>query len=222
MVMMTSMSAAEDKKYFTELGFSAYFSKPVTGEDILDALAIIKANACDTEVSQPLITHQYLAAFSHENSALDKANSLIATNDTEPLQWPQGVKILLVEDNRINTVVAIQMLKEIGLNININLNVTAVNNGAEALTTLVNSPADNPFTLVLMDCQMPIMDGYQATKEIRAGEAGHNYKNIPIIAMTANAMVGDDDKCFAAGMSDYLTKPIQLEILSGMFNKWLN
>ena len=72
-----------------------------------------------------------------------------------------------------------------------------------------------------MDCQMPIMDGYQATRGIRSGEAGHHYKDIPIIAMTANAMVGDDAKCFAAGMSDYLTKPIDIEILSDTLNKWL-
>jgi CheY-like chemotaxis protein len=73
-----------------------------------------------------------------------------------------------------------------------------------------------------MDCQMPIMDGYQATRGIRSGEAGVKYKDIPIIAMTANAMVGDDKKCFSAGMSDYLTKPIDSEILIDTLNKWLN
>ena len=66
------------------------------------------------------------------------------------------------------------------------------------------------------------MDGYQATREIRSGKAGDQYKDIPIIAMTANAMIGDDEKCYAAGMSDYLTKPIELEILTDTLSKWLN
>ncbi|WP_057831121.1 response regulator [Colwellia sp. TT2012] len=216
MVMMTSMSAQGDKQYFSDLGFSAYFSKPVTGADILDALAIIKATASDTNGSQPIITHQYLASFSHEKHELAEHNSASSDQGVEPISRSADVKILLVEDNRINTVVATQMLNAIGLN------VTAAKNGQEALHVLANAHADDPFTLVLMDCQMPTMDGYQATREIRLGEAGDNYKDIPIIAMTANAMIGDDEKCFAAGMSDYLTKPIELEILTETLNKWLN
>ncbi|GAW97021.1 MULTISPECIES: response regulator [Colwellia] len=216
MVMMTSMSTQGDKQYFTDLGFSAYFSKPVTGADILDALAIIKSTASDTDGSQPIITHQYLASFSHENNELAENYSAISENEVEPISRLAKVRILLVEDNRINTVVATQMLHEIGLD------VTAAKNGQEALHILANAHADDPFTLVLMDCQMPTMDGYQATREIRLGEAGDNYKDIPIIAMTANAMIGDDEKCFAAGMSDYLTKPIELEILTDTVNKWLN
>ncbi|MBL4941756.1 MAG: response regulator [Colwellia sp.] len=215
MVMMTSMSTQGDKKYFTDLGFSAYFSKPVTGSDILDALAIIKSTPKHTNAPQPILTHQYLASFSHENSKLDENNTVISENGIQFLSKSDNVKILLVEDNRINTVVATLMLNEIGLN------VIAVKDGQEALNTLANACVDNPFTLVLMDCQMPIMDGYQATRGIRSGEAGDKYKNIPIIAMTANAMVGDDEKCFSAGMSDYLTKPIEIEILTDTLNKWL-
>ncbi|NQZ23976.1 MAG: response regulator [Colwellia sp.] len=216
MVMMTSMSAQGDKQYFTDLGFSAYFSKPVTGADILDALAIIKSTPRLTDLSQPLITHQYLASFSHENNELDKCNTVVSENEIQLHSCSNAVKILLVEDNRINTVVATQMLNTMGLN------VTAVKDGQEALNVLANSCLDNLFTLVLMDCQMPIMDGYQATRGIRSGEAGAQYKDIPIIAMTANAMVGDDKKCFSAGMSDYLTKPIDSEILIDTLNKWLN
>jgi len=214
MVMMTSMATKGDKKYFTDLGFSAYFSKPVTGSDILDAIAIIKSPPKNTGSSQPIITHQYLASFSHDTSELDKSNTVIDENKVKILSSSEGVKILLVEDNRINTVVATLMLNEIGVN------VTAVNNGQEAVNALNNASEDNPFILVLMDCQMPIMDGYQATEEIRSGKTGGQYKDIPIIAMTANAMVGDDEKCFAAGMSDYLTKPINIDLLSDVLIKW--
>ena len=215
MVMMTSMSSQGDKKYFTDLGFNAYFSKPVTGADILDALAIIKSTSRQTDLSQPIITHQYLASFSHENNELETSNAVVSENGMLAPNWSENVKVLLVEDNRINTVVATLMLNEIGLN------VIAAKDGQEALKTLANSCVDDPFTLVLMDCQMPTMDGYQATKEIRSGEAGDSYKDIPIIAMTANAMIGDDDKCFAAGMSDYLTKPIELEVLKETLIKWV-
>ena len=218
LVMMTSMSAQGDQAYFTDLGFSAYFSKPVTGTDILDALAIIKSNGSHTEATQPIITHQYLASFSHENDAhrgLVENNSVISHNDVSSQVLPDNIKVLLVDDNRINTLVATNILNEIGLN------VTAAKDGQEALHTLTNADEDQVFSLVLMDCQMPIMDGYQATREIRLGKAGDKYKSIPIIAMTANAMVGDDKKCFAAGMSDYLTKPIELEILNNILSKWL-
>jgi len=222
MVMMTSMSAHGDKKYFTDLGFSAYFSKPVTGADILDALAIIQSTPVVAGLSQPIITHEYLASFSHENNAKDEKNEIVTSNkviiedNVQPQQWSDDVNILLVEDNRINTVVATLMLKEIGLT------VTTTKDGQEALNALTNSCVDNPFTLVLMDCQMPIMDGFQATREIRSGEAGDKYKDIPIIAMTANAMIGDDEKCYAAGMSDYLAKPIDDELLKNKLDKWLS
>ncbi|MCJ8318684.1 MAG: response regulator [Colwellia sp.] len=215
MVMMTSMSTQGDKKYFSDLGFSAYFSKPVTGSDILDALAIIQCTPKNTVTSQPIITHQYLASFSHENNELAQSDTVISEIEVQPFSCSDNVKVLLVEDNRINTVVATQMLNAIGLN------VTAAKDGQEALSVLTNACVDNPFSLVLMDCQMPIMDGYQATRGIRSGEAGDKYKDIPIIAMTANAMVGDDKKCFSAGMSAYLTKPIDLEILTDTLNKWL-
>ena len=214
LVMMTSMSSQGDKRYFAQLGFSAYFSKPVTGSDILDAIAIIKSSPKNTSFSQPIITHQYLASFSHDKCELDESNTIVSENSIQTLNSSEGVKILLVEDNRINTVVATQMLNEIGVN------VTAVSNGQEAVNALANANEDNIFTLVLMDCQMPIMDGYQATRSIRSGEAGDKYIDIPIIAMTANAMIGDDEKCFAAGMNDYLTKPIDIDLLTNTLDKW--
>ena len=216
MVMMTSLSAPGDKQYFTELGFCAYFAKPVTGLDILDALAIIKSTPIDADCSQPMITHQYLASLSHQNSDLHKSPVLSNKNTDSDFSWPANVKVLLVEDNQVNTMVATLILNDMGLQ------VTAAKNGQEALDALAHSCAENPFTWVLMDCQMPTMDGYQATAAIRNGKSGEQYREIPIIAMTANAMLGDDQKCFSAGMSDYLTKPIDIEILTDKLKKWLN
>jgi two-component system sensor histidine kinase/response regulator len=180
----------------------------------LGALAIINLTPKSNNLSQPIITHQYLTSFSHDKNEPEEINSVITENSVQVLDSLEGINVLLVEDNRINTVVATQMLNAIGVD------VTVVKNGQEAVNTLANASADNSFTLVLMDCQMPIMDGYQATNDIRTGKTGVKYKDIPIIAMTANTMVGDDKKCFTIGMSDYLTKPIDMDKLSGMLIKW--
>ncbi|MCO4797745.1 MAG: response regulator, partial [Colwelliaceae bacterium] len=130
--------------------------------------------------------------------------------------WHNNVKILLVEDNRINQVVAIQALK------NINLTCETTENGANALAKLkVSNKVGVPFTLILMDCQMPILDGYETTKRIRLGECGDNYKEIPIIAMTANAMKGDKEKCLSIGMDDYISKPVDKQAMLDVLKSWI-
>ena len=91
---------------------------------------------------------------------------------------------------------------------NIGVSTDVAENGRQAIEKLKSAPSDKKFTSVLMDCQMPVMDGYQATQAIRLGQAGMNNISIPIIAMTANAMQGDKQKCLDAGMNDYITKPI--------------
>ncbi|MGI0482782.1 PAS domain-containing protein [Geminocystis sp. CENA526] len=111
----------------------------------------------------------------------------------------ENIQLLLVEDNRVNQMVFKGMCKKIGLK-----NIDIANNGIEALKALQTKGYD----LVLMDCLMPEMDGYEATQQIREGKAGKENRNIPIIAMTANAMEGDKEKCLEVGMDDYLTKPI--------------
>ena len=113
-----------------------------------------------------------------------------------------GLNVLLVEDNMVNQTVAKAILKKLGVN------VTTANNGQEAIAKL--SQADD-IGLVLMDCQMPIMDGYESTRQIRAGNAGENNKNIPIVALTANALLGDRERCLEAGMDDHLAKPVTIE-----------
>lgn len=116
-----------------------------------------------------------------------------------------GKRALLVEDNPINQDIAIYMLQELHQSIEV------ANNGIEAIEKLTSS--DFQYDYILMDCQMPVMDGFEATRKIRAGEAGEQYLEVPIIALTANAMKGDKERCLAAGMTDYLSKPISLDAL---------
>jgi CheY-like chemotaxis protein len=91
-------------------------------------------------------------------------------------------------------------------------NIIVANNGIEALEILNSNKTK--FDVILMDCQMPLLDGYQTTQAIRNNEAGEHYNNIRIIAMTANAMKGDKEKCIEAGMNEYISKPIDIEILA--------
>ena len=123
-------------------------------------------------------------------------------------------KVLLVEDNNFNREVVSMLLEEQGISVDM------AENGIEALKALQSNPG--LYELVLMDCQMPEMDGYEASEKIREGSAGQNYIDIPIIALTANAMEGDKEKCLAAGMSDYVSKPIDGEILVQKIGQWAN
>jgi signal transduction histidine kinase/ActR/RegA family two-component response regulator len=121
-------------------------------------------------------------------------------------------KILLVEDNPVNQIVAKKMLEKIGVTFDV------VNNGQEAVDCLEK---EHDFDVVLMDCQMPVLDGYAATAEIRNMEQQQKIKRIPIIAMTANAMEGDKEKCIAAGMDDYVAKPVKMNELQSVLQTWL-
>jgi two-component system sensor histidine kinase/response regulator len=129
--------------------------------------------------------------------------------------FPADTRILLVDDNQINLLVAEGLLEDF------DITIECAGNGIEALSFLNNTPEDYPYSLVVMDCQMPEMDGFEATRQIRAGKAGDRYRDIPIIAMTANAMQGDRDKCIAAGMNDYLTKPIEANLFYEKLVQWL-
>jgi CheY-like chemotaxis protein len=129
--------------------------------------------------------------------------------EAETLQYIQGAQLLLVEDNEINQQVAKEILEGAGLN------VTLATNGQEA----VNAVKENEYDAVLMDVQMPVMDGYTATREIRNLES--EIRNVPIIAMTAHAMAGDEDKSLQAGMNGHVTKPIDPEQLFGTLQKWI-
>ena len=112
-----------------------------------------------------------------------------------------GMRLLLVEDNLINQEVALNILDDLGVNTRIACN------GLDALKTLRYGNPNEPYQVILMDCQMPELDGYETTKRIRNGAAGEAMKAVPIIAITANAILGDKEKCLNAGMDDYLSKP---------------
>jgi CheY-like chemotaxis protein len=124
---------------------------------------------------------------------------------------PGKVRILLAEDNPVNQRVALAMLKRLGYRTDV------VANGREAVEALQNVPYD----LVLMDCQMPEMDGFEATCAVRLKEAAASSSSIPIIAMTASAMQADRDRCLQAGMSDFIAKPVQPGELAEILARWL-
>lgn len=132
-----------------------------------------------------------------------------------PIIFPDHTKILLVDDSPINQAVALGLLEDY------NLEIEVADNGQHCLDQLTLSSQETPFQLILMDCQMPEMDGFEATQKIRNGFCGHRYQEIPIIAMTANAIKGDREKCIEAGMNDYITKPINPELLLGMLRQYL-
>ncbi|MFY8350914.1 response regulator [Pseudoalteromonas sp. SSM20] len=203
LIMMTSMNDQGDANFFANLGFSGYFPKPATTSDLLDALAIVVDGGEALKQANPLVTRHYIQALQTKHS--DK-----------PIAWDSQIRILLAEDNQVNQIVAESTLNKLGL-----MDVTIAENGQNAISTLAACDSEKPFTLVLMDCQMPEMDGYDATNAIRRGEAGSFYQKVPIIAMTANAMVGDKEKCLAAGMDDYISKPIVETNLLNKLLTWL-
>ena len=120
-------------------------------------------------------------------------------------------RVLVAEDNAVNQRLVAAQLARLGLHADI------VANGVEALAAITQLPYD----AVLMDCQMPEMDGWQATRELRAREQTLGSKRMPVVAMTANAMSGDRESCLAAGMDDYLAKPVRTDVLAEVLARWL-
>jgi two-component system sensor histidine kinase/response regulator len=126
-----------------------------------------------------------------------------------PASRHRFARILVVEDNAANLKVAVKMIERLGYRADV------AGNGSEALDILSRVRYD----AVLMDCQMPEMDGYEATREIRRIEL--DGARLPIIAMTAGAMAGDRERCLAAGMDDYISKPVKLHIVAAVLERWL-
>ncbi len=165
------------------------------------------------QVSKPIWPHGLKAALSSLGAKADEdvaADGKIASELTTPTTNRQA-RILLAEDNPVNQLVAVAMLERLGYRTDL------ATNGREAIEALANGNYD----VVLMDCLMPDLDGYEAARRIRAGSSGVRNPRIPIIAITADAMSGDRDKCLQAGMDDYLSKPIELQRLSAALEKWL-
>ncbi len=174
-----------------KIGYSAYLTKPIRQNSLLRAAIEALKNNKITTLSEPHIITAYFKETPKPKETKTENNFQNQTN------------ILLVEDNKTNQKVATLVLQKIGCK------VTVAENGLEA----VNMVKDGKYDIVLMDCQMPVMDGYEATGKIREIMEGET-NTIPIIAMTANAIEGDREKCLDAGMDDYMSKPIsQKEIL---------
>ena len=209
LIMMTSMGKEGDAQNLSELGFDAYFPKPAKTADLMGALSIAMDKggvACDAQLMASL----------HRDSNESSASFPDQLNEySRNKVWPSNTHILIVEDNYVNQEVVQNMMADVDLIVDV------VANGQEALHVLNDAPAEYPYTLVFMDCQMPVMDGYQASQQIRLGIAGERNKNIPIIAMTANAMKGDKEKCLSAGMDDYIAKPIDHDTVYSVLHKWI-
>ena len=137
------------------------------------------------------------------NKLYEQLSGQIKTADTE--------KILLVEDNEVNTEVAVDMLEILGFT------VDRARNGQEAL----NLYDKNQYILIFMDCEMPVMNGFDAATQIRKVERELQHIPTPIIALTAHALPGVREKCIASGMNDFLSKPFGIDDLDSMLNKWL-
>jgi CheY-like chemotaxis protein len=150
--------------------------------------------------------------------ALPKAATTMAQAAREQIahlsEWrvdPGAALILVVEDSPVNRLVAVRVLERRGYHVHV------VNDGREALQAL----ATQRYDAVLMDCQMPDIDGYEATRELRRRERGTSL-HTPVIAMTAHAMTGDRERCIAAGMDDYVTKPVRSQTLTDVLERWIS
>jgi len=181
-VLLTSSGQPGDSSHFSRMGFAAYLLKPVSHGDLVDTLMIVLGAAPDDRnANKPPIVTQ------HE---------LLAMRARE-----KRIRVLLAEDNLVNQKVGVKLLEKIGCTVEV------AANGKEAVRAWENGH----FDVILMDCQMPELDGYAATQQIRARESASH--RTPIIALTAHAMKGADEECRAAGMNDYITKPIDSELL---------
>jgi PAS domain S-box-containing protein len=193
MVMLTSLGMRGDPRHFQEIGFAAYATKPIRHQELKAVLSLVLTDRDGTEpIQQPIATRH-------------------TARETLNLFAGYKSRILLAEDNITNQQVALGILKKLGLR------ADAVANGAEALKALKTLPYD----LVLMDVQMPEMDGIEATHQIRNSKSAIRNRQIPIIAMTAHAMQGDRERCIQAGMNDYVTKPVSPRALAEALDKWL-
>ncbi len=193
LIMLTSSGQRGDAKHFHQLGFSAYLIKPVPGDVLRETLATTLGVHLEQQENSPLITRHNIA----ESNA--------------PRQEKQphiSGRVLLAEDVKANQLVAASMLKRMGLSVSI------AKNGAEALEIWRNGGID----LILMDCQMPQMDGYEASLAIRNEETG---RPTPVIALTANAYEENRKRCLRAGMNDFVPKPFQMEQLRSVLKRWL-
>ncbi len=191
MVMLTSVGLRGDAQAARQAGIRAYLTKPVRQGDLYSCLTGVMGETEAEDSSQMLTRHSLAEALVRQKI---------------------GARVLVAEDNPVNQQVALGMLSKLGCQVDI------VADGRQAIEAVSASLYD----LVFMDCQMPELDGYEATAAIRGTERNNGVEQaIPIIALTANALQGDREKCLAAGMDDYLSKPFKLDQLLERLERWL-
>ncbi len=195
MVMLTSPGVPNSSQNHKHFGFTSYATKPVQREALLGLLANLLSSAVDPSSERPNRPPELPLA---KRGAVESFANVDA-------------RILLAEDNSTNREVALGMLRKLGLR------ADAVADGAEALTAL----GFIPYDLVLMDMRMPVMDGIEATRQIRNPRSAALHHDVPVIAMTANVMQRDRELCISAGMNDFVTKPVSLELLRRALKRWL-
>jgi PAS domain S-box-containing protein len=190
LVLLTSSGQRGDSKKFADLGFAGYLLKPVTRRDLCDCLSMVLGTEAES---------WHL-----------RTQPIVTRHLLRAQRGAVECRILLAEDNLVNQKVACRAVEKLGYKVDV------ASNGRAA----VEAWASGRYDLLLMDCQMPVMDGYEATRTIRAREIALS-KRTPIVALTAHAIKGADDDCFEAGMDDYLTKPIDRELLRRCLERWL-
>jgi len=196
LILMSAAGSRGEAQRMEALGFSGYLIKPIQTE-VLGAV-IATAIQRRRQGIPGLITRHTI------REAVEKESTPSPT-------WHTDANILLVEDYAVSQILGRVMLTKLGAS------VTIANHGKEALDLL----ARQSFDLVLMDCQMPEMDGYETTAAIRSSERLNGTPRIPIIAMTANAMIGERERCLESGMDDYISKPVQEQPLIEALRRWL-
>ena len=191
LILLTSATGMGDAAIFKDIGYSAYLTKPILSDFLYKTLTRVLGLSKDDNQDRFLTRHSVL------EDEIENEKKVIQLKG----------KVLLVEDIVINQKVALGLMNCFELEIDI------ANNGKEALEKYNH----NTYDIILMDCQMPIMDGFEATQKIRETD-----KIIPIIAVTANALSTDREKCELAGMNDYLAKPFNRQQLAEILSRWLN
>jgi polar amino acid transport system substrate-binding protein len=183
-----------------------------------DSLTSAQGVSC-AHITRPITQSalaQILAYIDKPTESNDEAQSTEQQPSTASYPWQADSRILVVEDNMINQEVAGGVLASF------NLTPDFAADGQQALDCLKKAAAEEaPYSLIFMDCQMPVMDGVEASQQIRQGAGGDCHTDIAIVAMTANAMKGDRERCLEAGMNDYLSKPFELDIFREKLERWL-
>ncbi len=194
LVMMTSVGARGDAARMEKAGFSAYLVKPVRQSHFYDCLAAVVGPEVKGEEAPPVSpTH-------------------IITRHTLAERARRRSRILLAEDNLVNQKVALKALEKLGFAADV------ANDGAQAL----QATREKRYDLILMDVQMPVMDGMEATRQIRDSRSGSQNPKVIIVALTAHAMAGDRERCLENGMDDYLAKPIKAAELQEVISRWMS